>query len=215
MLFLDRLRNDTRVQFLHGFLRHPQQVGSVVPSSRFLERRIIKMARVSQARMVVELGPGTGGTTRALLDSMSWDARLLSIEISNEFVRGLQRIRDERFTPLHGNALFLSEYLKEYELPAPDAVISGIPFSTMKADLGGRIITSVWNALAPGGLFVAYQFRDRVCSLGTRLLGGCEVGVELLNVPPMRVYRWQKPSNGNGNGLEHGNGNGGSDHPPR
>lgn len=198
MLMLERFRKDTRVQFLQGFLKHPHQVGSIVPSSRFLERRIIKMANVEQARVVVELGPGTGGTTRALLGSMRTDARLLSVEISARFVRGLRQIDDPRFTPCHGNALFLNQYLEQWDLGAPEAVVSGIPFSTMKADLGDRILEAVWGALAPGGFFVAYQFRDRVFSLGNSLMGRCDIGVELFNVPPMRVYRWQKPVNGNG-----------------
>ena len=56
------------IAFLKGFLQHPDQVGSVIPSSGFLEQRLIRSAALAQARCVVELGPGTGGTTRA--DSM-------------------------------------------------------------------------------------------------------------------------------------------------
>ena len=55
--------------FLQEFVRHPRQVASVVPSSRFLERRIVEAAGIRSAKVVVELGPGTGGTTRAILRS--------------------------------------------------------------------------------------------------------------------------------------------------
>ena len=63
---IDKLRPqpDDRLAFFHGFLKKPGQVGSIIPSSRFLERRIVRAAGIQRARLVVELGPGTGGTTR-------------------------------------------------------------------------------------------------------------------------------------------------------
>ena len=62
----------------------------------------------------------------------------------------------------------------------------------MPESVGERILHEVWAALAPGGRFIAYQFRDRVAVLGRRILGEPEMDLELLNVPPMRVYRWRK-----------------------
>ena len=75
---------------------------------------------------------------------------------------------------------------------APDVVVSGIPFSTMSPELGRQVIEAVHAALAPGGKFVAYQVRDRVHQLATPVFGPPEVSLELRNVPPMRVYCWQK-----------------------
>ena len=65
-----RPQQDDRLAFLKGFLRQPKGVGSVIPSSRFLERKMVRMAGVAQAESVIELGPGTGGTTRAILAAM-------------------------------------------------------------------------------------------------------------------------------------------------
>jgi phosphatidylethanolamine/phosphatidyl-N-methylethanolamine N-methyltransferase len=181
-----------RLVFLRGFLKHPRQVGSVIPSSRFLERRIAQLAAVSTAATVVELGPGTGGTTRALLRAMRPDAKLLAIEINTEFHPFLKRIDDTRLTVHAGGAEQLREALARYGLPAPDAVISGIPFSTMSPKLARHIMESLSEALAPGGRFVAYQVRDRVGHLGRPYFGPARVEVELLNIPPVRVFQWQK-----------------------
>jgi len=74
-----------RIVFLQQFLKRPQQVGSITPSSRFLERRIVKLADIASARVVVELGGGTGGTTRALLRALSPTSTLLTIEINPQF----------------------------------------------------------------------------------------------------------------------------------
>jgi phosphatidylethanolamine/phosphatidyl-N-methylethanolamine N-methyltransferase len=187
-------RQDHPLDFLRGFLKRPRQVGSVIPSSRFLEKRLVRTAEVARARVVVELGPGTGGTTRALLREMNPSARLLAIEINPEFVRLLRRtLQDRRLVVHHGSATEIGRALAEHGLDAPDVVVSGIPFSTMKRDLGLDIIRSVHESLAPGGRFVAYQFRDRVEILGRRVFGPARVQTEILNVPPMRFYRWDKP----------------------
>jgi phosphatidylethanolamine/phosphatidyl-N-methylethanolamine N-methyltransferase len=187
-------RKSDPVAFFLGFLRRPASVGSLVPSSRFLERRLVEAAAVETARLVVELGPGTGGTTRALLARLPQDARLLAIELDPEFVARLAREPDPRLIVHLGSAEQLSGTLERHGLPAPDVVISGIPFSTMPAALGKRILAEVWACLAPGGRFVAYQFRDRVAVLGRKLFGSPDIKVELLNAPPMRVYRWRKPA---------------------
>jgi phospholipid N-methyltransferase len=194
-----RPQAERHLAFFQGFLREPQQVGSVIPSSRFLERRLVRVGAVNAADLVVELGPGTGGTTQALLEAIRPDAKLLAIEIDPHFVALLSGDDDARLIVHHGSAEHISEALTVHDLPAPDVILSGIPFSTMPESVGERILHEVWAALAPGGRFIAYQFRDRVAVLGRRILGEPEMDLELLNVPPMRVYRWRKaaaPSSG-------------------
>lgn len=181
-----------RAVFLHEFLKHPHQVGSIIPSSRFLERRIVELADVRPSRTIVELGGGTGGTTRAILGAMSPGATLLSIEINPQFCALLRRIRDARLIVYCGGAQELREALSRHGLAAPEAVVSGIPFSTMSRPAGSRILETISAALAPGGRFVAYQVSKQVDDLARPLLGRARVEVELFNIPPMRLYRWQQ-----------------------
>ena len=191
---LTRLRPqpDDRLAFFQGFLERPKEVGSIIPSSRFLERRIIRSAEVSQAQLVVELGPGTGGTTRALLCAMRPDARLLAIEINPRFVEVLRRTRDPRLTVHQGDAAEITRALEAHRLGPPDVILSGIPFSTIKQHAGLQILRSVYDSLEAGGVFLAYQVRDRVEGLGHAVFGPAQVQTEILNLPPMRVYRWVK-----------------------
>jgi len=182
----------TGLAFLKGFLRHPDLVGSIVPSSKFLEKRIVNAALTSKARLVVELGPGTGGTTRAILNSLPADGKLLAIEINPQFVELLKDVDDPRLVVHLGSAENINEVLKSFNGLRPDAVVSGIPFSTMPPARGERILDAVWSCLAPGGRFVAYQFRRRVAELGKGSLGRPETEVEFLNVPPVRLFCWRK-----------------------
>jgi phospholipid N-methyltransferase len=186
---------DDPIAFFSGFLKRPKEVGSVIPSSRFLERRIVASAELANAKTVVELGPGTGGTTRALLRAMRPDATLLAIEINPHFAVLLKnRIHDPRLVVHHGSATDIAAIVDKHDLPAPDVVLSGIPFSTMPRQLGLDILNSVDAGLAAGGRFVAYQFRDRVETLGREVFGPARKKLEIRNVPPMRVYRWDKAS---------------------
>jgi phosphatidylethanolamine/phosphatidyl-N-methylethanolamine N-methyltransferase len=185
---------DDRVIFLQQFLKHPRQVGSVIPSSRYLEQRVVTLAGISGARVIVELGTGTGGITRAVLRAMAPDARLVGIEINPRFQELLTRIGDPRLIPHFGSAAELAEVLQRHALPAPDAVISGIPFSTMDRRLGSRILEVIAETLAPGGRFVAYQVSAQVARLARPVLGVPRRQIELRNIPPMRVYRWDRPA---------------------
>jgi len=178
--------------FLREFLRRPRQVASIVPSSRFLERRIVDMAEIRSAHTVVELGAGTGGTTRAILGAMPSDAKLLVIEINPQLCELVGRITDDRLIVHCGCAHELKRVLASYGLAAPDAVISGIPFSTINRVTGLRILDTISATLAAGGRFVAYQVSDQVNALTSPLMGSAQVEVELFNIPPVRLYRWEK-----------------------
>ena len=183
---------DGRFVFFQEFLKHPLQIGSIIPSSRFLEQRILEAAGIATVKTVVELGSGTGGTTRAILRAMPQHAKLLSIEINPHFHTLISSIKDDRLIAHLGNACRLKEIIAMYGLGAPEALISGIPFSTMKHNEASQVIEAISSLLSSNGRFVAYQVSKRVESLCRPFLGSGQLTVELLNIPPMRVYRWDK-----------------------
>ncbi|HSH71166.1 MAG TPA: hypothetical protein VK997_14690, partial [Deferrisomatales bacterium] len=143
-----------------------------------------------------ELGPGTGGTTRALLRAMEPGSTLLCIEINATFVAFIQRIPDPRLRVFEGSAEHLGDALAAWGLEQPAAIVSGIPFSTMPLTVARRVLRAAETAMAPGGRFVAYQVRSRVHTLGTEVFGAAAMEVEFLNIPPMRIYQWCKANGG-------------------
>jgi len=186
---------NSRLLFCKEFLKHPRQIGALLPSSHFLERRIIDAAGIYSAKTIIELGPGTGGTTRAILNAAPSDARLLCIEVNpllHDLVHG---IKDERLIVHLGDGRRLQELLSLYRLGNPDVVVSGIPFSTMSNTSGFQIVAGIFSVLAPGGCFVAYQVSKRVAVLCRPFLGQEQMEMELFNIPPMRVFRWVKNDN--------------------
>ncbi|MDZ7686161.1 MAG: methyltransferase type 12 [Gammaproteobacteria bacterium] len=179
--------------FFRAFLKAPPVVASAVSSSRLLEQRIVKSAAISDARLVVELGSGTGGTTRALLGAMPADSRLMVFETIDTFVEGLAVVDDPRLDVVHDCASTLGAALADRHLDGVDAVVSGIPFSTMPPATARSIIDQVSAALKPGGRFVAYQFTAAVRDYGRPVLGEPAMQIEWVNIPPTRVFIWTKP----------------------
>lgn len=193
----DSSRRTSPAAFFRGFLREPGQVGSVIPSSRFLEQRIVEASGLSTARQVVELGPGTGGTTRTFLQHLGHEGRLLSIELSPFFHDLLGEITDPRFTSHLGSAEDLAEILASHGINQPDVIISGIPFSKMPEPVATRVAQAVNDSLGDGGRFIAYQFCRDVDKITSPVMGApARCTLELRNIPPMRVYSWFKTESG-------------------
>lgn len=183
-----------RIEFLKGFLRNPKEVGSVIPSSRFLTRRVLECGAVDKARVIVELGPGTGVFTGEILKRMRPNAKLVAVEINPTFVRMLRsNYPDPRLSVYEGSASDLEKALIEAGTSQADLVVSGIPFSTLAHETRRATLEAARRVLGPGGYFVAYQVRSHVRRFAEPVFGPGETHREFLNLPPMRIYVWQRP----------------------
>jgi phospholipid N-methyltransferase len=179
------------LEFFKGFLRNPREVGSVIPSSRFLTRRVMACGGVRSALVVVELGPGTGVLTREMLRLMRPDAKLVAVELLQGFADLLRtHIPDPRLHVVTGSAAQLERALQIAGESQADLVVSGIPFSTMESGEGHRTLAAAKRVLGPDGKFVAYQFRSAVRRLAEPVFGRPETHSGFWNIPPMRIYVW-------------------------
>ena len=107
---IDRLQAVWR--FFSNAFRDWDQTASFLPSSRFLVDALVQGAALSHAKAVVELGPGTGTVTQALLDAMPADARLFAVEIDGPLLEATaRRLPDPRLVPIHGSAADIPKLL--------------------------------------------------------------------------------------------------------
>lgn len=181
------------IEFFKGFLKNPKEVGSIVPSSRFLTRRVLKCGKVRQARVIIELGPGTGVFTREILRDMPKDGKLVAVEISAAFADLLRRtIHDTRLMVYEGSSADLEKALAEAGETQADLVVSGVPFSTIERGAGRRTLEAAKRVLSDRGRFVAYQFRSHVRRLAEPVFGPGETHSGFWNLPPMRIYVWKR-----------------------
>ncbi|WJM25985.1 methyltransferase domain-containing protein [Novosphingobium resinovorum] len=171
------------------FLRSPLGVGSAFPASRCLIRRMLAPIDWNNACWVVEYGPGAGGFTRALLDLLPDQARLVAIDTGKWFIRGLEEnLPDERLYPVAGSAAQVRSILSCLGIEQVDCIVSGLPFSTLPPSAARKIMDDSRAVLAPGGHFLAYQMRDAIAPLLRERFAKVETGFEWRNVPPCRLY---------------------------
>ncbi|MBO8164624.1 MAG: methyltransferase [Brevibacillus sp.] len=172
--------------FLKRFVSNPGRVGSVIPSSRFLCRQMTKQVPWSQANVIVELGPGTGVFTQAILAKKRKDAQFFVVERDPQF----RKLLRQRFPDLiiRDEATNLTRYLSELKLPKADVIISGLPFAVFPETLRTAVLDNVIGSLAPGGMFVTFQYSLQMKAELMRRFDRVQVSFTPLNVPPAFVY---------------------------
>ncbi|WP_417732526.1 class I SAM-dependent methyltransferase [Rosistilla oblonga] len=177
---------------LQEWIREPAQVASLVPSAPALTQRVAKQPGVSNATKIVDLGPGTGGTTEALLAAAAENCRVLALEKAAGFIEPLNEIVDGRLTVEHADVVGLERILLIHQMTSPDVIVSGIPFSSLDRRVATDIIKSVHRTLPKGGTFIAYQLRSDVARYASPLFGTPQTEIVWMNVPPLRIFTWTK-----------------------
>ena len=175
--------------FARNFLLHPNMLGSIIPSSRFLVDQVLESVDWGHARVIVEYGPGVGTFTSEILRRMRSDAQLVAIETNRDFVRFLRRtLPDPRLHVVHDSAAEVQPILVRLALPAPRYIISGIPLGSMPDPLRTDIAEKSRAALEPGGAFLVYQFTARALPTLQRTFSHVRRGLERRNFPPAQLF---------------------------
>jgi phosphatidylethanolamine/phosphatidyl-N-methylethanolamine N-methyltransferase len=117
---------DDELQFFKGWIDRPKTVGSIVPTSSITARKMASIVNPASGLPVLEVGPGTGVITRAILARGVKPENLYALEYSPEFVRHLRRIYPG-VNVLEGDAFNLSAALGDRSGMIFDSVISGVP----------------------------------------------------------------------------------------
>jgi len=174
--------------FFRAWSRKPLRVASVVPSGRSLGRLITRELD-GDCGTVIELGPGTGVFTRAIIARGVAEQDLVLVEMGGEFVGMLSR-RFPRATVLEADAAELGSF----GIRGPvGAVVSGLPLLSMSTNQVEAIMSGAFTHLGSDGSFYQFTYGPRcpVPRKTLRLLGleAKLVGRTLLNFPPASVYR--------------------------
>ena len=182
-------RNGQKLRFFKNFLQHPNMLGSVIPSSRFLIDRLLSQVDWARARTIVEYGPGVGTITFHILQRMSRDARLVVVEKNEEFVRYLESaFADPRLHVVHGSAEHVQAELSKLGMDGADYIISGVPYTPMPKSLRTRITQGARVALNPGGTVLFYQFTRTALPYLRSCFKQVNRGFEPRNIPPAYLF---------------------------
>jgi len=180
--------------FLQEWLVNPQRTGAVAPSSPKLAAAMARWLPSDPDSYVLELGPGTGAVTEALLERGLREDRLVAIEKNSKLAHLLRK----RFPSAHiitGDAWHLDDLLREWHEPIErvGAVISSLPLLNFPPAEAESLAKKIRAILEQGGKWVQYSYH-----LGNHHLHGTSHFRRLaskivwFNLPPARVSVYQK-----------------------
>jgi len=188
-------------RLLGAFVKGPTTVGAIAPSSRWLADRMTENMGLPDARTVVELGPGTGVFTRAIIDRVAPGALVMAVEIDP----AMAEVLIDRFPRAHvvkDSAEHLDRHLAAAGRSEADVILSGLPWASFSRDRQERLLAAVLKVLRPGGRFATFAYIPAawLSSSGRRFRKLLESSFSSVattpvvwrNLPPAFVYRCER-----------------------
>ncbi len=186
------LRLDDEVRFIRSWIDKPLHMGAVMPSGKALARTMAQYVDPDGTGPVIELGPGTGAITTALVAHGIDQKRLVLVEFNPTFC-ALLRERYPQATVVQGDAYTLRDTLWDVLKEPASAVVSGLPLVTKPMLTRLKLIRDAFAALAPNAPFV--QFTYSVAPPIPKSLPGVSTEASeriWMNLPPARVWVYRK-----------------------
>ena len=183
------LRDELR--FLRGLVARPRTTGAISPSGRALTRAMAGHVDPSETLPVIELGPGTGVVTQALVERGVDPKRIIAIEYSPEFCR-LIRGRFPGVTVVEGDAYDLDRTLGG-RADRVSAVVSSLPLVARPLPDRIRLIEAGLARMAPGKPFIQFSYlvKGPVEGVPGRFTAEASRWI-WMNLPPARVWLYRR-----------------------
>ncbi|MEA2807428.1 MAG: phosphatidylethanolamine/phosphatidyl-N-methylethanolamine N-methyltransferase [Rhodospirillaceae bacterium] len=188
----NRIPLDDEVRFIRSWIEKPLSIGAVTPSGRALARAMAAYVDPNSSGPVIELGPGTGPVTEALVARGIDPARLILLEFDPTFCRLLRR-RYPAATVVQGDAYSLKRVLGSHLAAPAAAVVSGLPLFTKPLKTRLKLVYEAFALMVPGAPFVQFTYAtvgpipkalDRVRSEASERIW--------MNIPPARIWVYRK-----------------------
>jgi phosphatidylethanolamine/phosphatidyl-N-methylethanolamine N-methyltransferase len=186
------IRIDDEFRFFRNWMEKPLSMGAVTPSGKALARTMAEYVDPHSDGPIIELGPGTGPVTEALVARGIDPARLVLVEFDPMFCR-LLRKRYPQATVVQGDAYRLRTLLTSILHQPAAAVVSGLPLFTKPLKMRLRLLQEAFGLMAGGAPFVQFTYAavspiprrlDRVRSQASERIW--------TNIPPARVWVYRK-----------------------
>ena len=185
---------DDELKFFKGWIDKPKAVGSIVPTSTIAARRMASVVNPDSGLPVLELGPGTGVITRAILARGVKPENLYSIEYSDDFVRHLTA-QFPGVNIIKGDAFDLDATLGDKRGMMFDSVVSGVPLLNFPVAQRIRYIEDLLGRIPPGRPIMQLTYGP----LSPVPPGRGDYKVEhydfvLRNIPPTQLWVYRRPA---------------------
>jgi phosphatidylethanolamine/phosphatidyl-N-methylethanolamine N-methyltransferase len=183
---------DEQLRFLLSWVSNPLKVGAVTPSGKPLASAMAAEVDPAIPGPVIELGPGTGPVTEALIERGFEPSRIIALEYDAEFAERLRK-KFPGITVINGDAFNLSQEFGDKFTEKACAVISSLPLVTEPAEKRLALLNAAFELMQENAPFVQFTYapmapipRDRAYIAATAS------DWILMNVPPARVWTYRR-----------------------
>lgn len=152
-----RSRFSEELRFWHGLRHQPKTVGAVWPTGQIMARRMASIADPDSNLPVLELGPGTGVITKAILERGIKPEKLYAVEYSHAFAAELH-LRYPHVRVIEGDAFNLDETLGDVSTATFDCAVSALPLLNFPVALREHFIKDVLGRLSPGRPMIQFSY---------------------------------------------------------
>ena len=174
-----------RWTFFREAVRSFRSTGAIASSSPALVKRLVEKLPEDRPLNIVELGPGDGCVTRAILAKVHPGSSVTAFEINPAFVAHLKCIEDARLRVLPVGAETVTEYFPQGSV---DFVVSSLPLSMIPQEVKEDILKQARIVLGPDGEFFQYQYALQDYNLLKDYFGRVSVSFTMANLPPAFIY---------------------------
>jgi phosphatidylethanolamine/phosphatidyl-N-methylethanolamine N-methyltransferase len=185
---------DDELKFFKGWIDRPKAVGSITPTSSIAARRMASVVNPDSGLPVLELGPGTGVITRAILERGVKPENLYSVEYSPEFVRHL-RAQFPGVNVIEGDAFDLDKTLGDKRGLRFDSIVSGVPLLNFPTAQRIRYVEDLLTRIPSGRPIVQLTYGPFSPVPPGR--GNYQVehlDFVLRNIPPTQLWVYRRPA---------------------
>lgn len=182
------MNDKTKEHILFGvnFLKNPLRNASVIPSSVWARRAMLKNINFRSVHSIVELGPGTGTFTEEIIRRSKPGTKIILIEIEKSYVRLLRKKFGKRVIVENSSAHLLDEVLAKHGLERADLIISGLPFPPEK--IKKQIFRSIRRQTDQGTIFRFFTYMPPVIKKVYKTLPIKKLFFVPRNFPPLWVF---------------------------
>ncbi|WP_040949430.1 class I SAM-dependent methyltransferase [Gorillibacterium massiliense] len=176
--------------FIKEYVTNPRAVGAVLPSSKYLAKKMIGQIDFKNASYIIEYGPGTGVITEQLLKNRREGTIIILFESNLRFFNLLkQKYQHEpEFHLINDSAENLEEYMISLNIPWLDYIVSGLPIASLHQQVSFNILTLTKRHLRQGGKFITFQYTLLKKDLIGKYFRKVEIQRELRNIPPAYIF---------------------------
>ena len=185
---------DDELKFFKGWIDKPKAVGSIVPTSSITARKMASVVNPKSGLPVLEVGPGTGVITRAILAHGVRPENLYAVEYSTDFVRHLRRLYPG-VNVIEGDAFNLDATLGDRRDMRFDSVVSGVPLLNFPVAQRIAYVESLLDRIPTGRPIVQLTYGP----LSPIPAGRGDYTVEhfdfiIRNIPPTQLWIYRRKS---------------------